>query len=255
MWLYPLTTRADVSTPVPEPRYGDFLRLETLLSLQRESAEVHDAHFFFAVHQAYELLFKIILYELDAAVAAVAGDDIPRALYCLRRVRAVEDVLVVQVATLETISPGSFAVLRGVLASSSGLQSVQFREIEFRSGLKDPTYLDTVRMSGPERGRLERRLAEPSLWDEFQRLCQRRGDPDLVALHRAEIPGDELLRLAEALVDHDEGFGLWRARHVPMVERVIGHRRGTGGSAGVAYLRATTEKRFYPELWELRAQL
>jgi tryptophan 2,3-dioxygenase len=237
----------------PEPRYGDFLRLETLLSLQRQSAEVHDAHFFFTVHQAYELLFKIILYELDAAVTAVAGDDIARAVYCLRRIRAVEDVLVAQVATLETISPGSFAVLRRTLASSSGLQSVQFREIEFRSGLKNPAYLSTVRMSGPERARLERRLAEPSLWDEFQRLRQRQGALDLVTLYRAEIPDDGLIRLAEAMVDHDEGFALWRARHVHMVERIIGRRTGTGGSAGVVYLQSTMDKRFYPELWELRA--
>jgi tryptophan 2,3-dioxygenase len=238
-----------------EPRYGDFLRLDTLLSLQRQSADAHDAHFFFAVHQVYELQFKIILYELDAAVAAVASDDIPRAIYCLRRIRAVEDVLVAQVATLETISPGSFAVLRRTLASSSGLQSVQFREIEFRSGLKDPDYLSTVRMSGPERTRLELRLAEPSLWDEFLRLRQRQGNPDLVTMYRAEIPDDGLIRLAEALVDHDEGFGLWRSRHVQMVERIIGRRPGTGGSAGVAYLRSTIDKRFYPELWELRALL
>jgi tryptophan 2,3-dioxygenase len=243
----------DRRVAAPEPRYGDFLHLETLLSLQRQSAEVHDAHFFFTVHQVYELQFKIILYEQDAAVAAVAGDDIPRAVYCLRRVCAVEDVLVAQVATLETISPGSFAGLRQTLASSSGLQSVQFREIEFRSGLKDPDYLATVRMSGPERARLELRLAEPSLRDEFQRLRQRRGDPDLVKLYRAEIPDDWLIWLAEAMVDHDEGFSLWRARHVHMVERIIGRRPGTGGSAGVAYLRSTVGKRFYPELWELRS--
>jgi tryptophan 2,3-dioxygenase len=238
-----------------EPLYGDFLRLETLLSLQRESADVHDAHFFFAVHQVYELQFKIILYELDAAVAAVTVDDVPRAVYCLRRIRAVEDVLIAQVATLETISPGSFAVLRRTLASSSGLQSAQFREIEFRSGLKDAGYLSSVRVSGAERARLERRLAEPSLWDAFQGLRQRLGNPDLVKLYRADVPDDRLIRLTEAMLDHDEGFGLWRARHVPMVERIIGRRPGTGGSMGVAYLRSTVGKRFYPELWELRSLL
>lgn len=238
-----------------DPTYGEFLRLDTLLSVQRESAEVHDAHFFFTVHQAHELLFKIILYELDAAAGAIAADDVPRALYCLRRVRAVEDVLVAEVATLETISPGSFAVLRRTLAGSSGLQSVQFREIEFRSGLKDPEYLSTVRASAAERARLARRLAEPSLWDEFQELRRRRGGPDLAALYRAEIPDGDLLRLAEALLDHDEGVALWRARHIPMVERVIGQVHGTGGSAGVAYLRGTAAKRFYPELWRVRAGL
>ncbi|MQY04656.1 tryptophan 2,3-dioxygenase family protein [Actinomadura macrotermitis] len=248
-------SRAPAEPASWEPRYGDFLRLDTLLSLQRESAEAHDAHFFFTVHQVYELQFKIVLYELDAAVAAVAADDIPRAVYCLRRVRAVEEILVAQVATLETISPGGFAALRGTLAGSSGLQSVQFREIEFLSGLKDPDYLTTTRMSEPERTRLERRMAEPSLWDEFRRLRTRQGDPDLVELYRAEVPGDGLVRLAEAMIEHDEGFGLWRARHVPMVERLIGRRRGTGGSAGVAYLHATTAKRFYPELWDLRARV
>lgn len=238
-----------------DPLYGDFLRLDTLLSLQRESADLRDAHFFFTVHQVYELEFKIILYELDAAVAAVAGDDIPRAVYCLRRIRAVEDVLIAQVAALETISPGSFTRLRRTLARSSGLQSAQFREIEFRSGLKDAGYLASIRVSGPERARLERRLAEPSLWDEFQGLRQRQGNPDLVELYRAEVPDDRLIRLAEAMVDHDEGFGLWRARHVPMVERIIGRQQGTGGSTGVAYLRSTVGKRFYPELWELRTLL
>lgn len=240
---------------VSDPSYGDFLRLDQLLSLQRQSEEVHDAHFFFTVHQVNELLFKIILYELDAAVSAVANDDIPRAVYCLRRVRAIEDALVELVPTLETISPGSFAVLRRTLAASSGLQSVQFREIEFRSGLKNPEYLSTVRASVAERARLERRLAEPSLFDEFQRLRQRHGNPDLVKLYGAEIPDDGLIRLAEAMVDHDEGFGLWRARHVHMVERIIGRQPGTGGSAGAAYLRSTTDIRFYPELWELRTLL
>jgi tryptophan 2,3-dioxygenase len=249
--------RESLIMPVNEtdPLYGDFLRLETLLSLQRESTDAHDAHFFFAVHQVYELQFKIILYELDTAVAAVAADDVPRAVYCLRRIRAVEDVLVALVATLETISPGSFAVLRRTLASSSGFQSAQFREIEFRSGLKDAGYLSSVRVSGPERARLERRLAEPSLWDEFQGLRQRQGNPDLVKLYRAEIPDGGLIRLAEAMVGHDEGFGLWRARHVPMVERIIGRQPGTGGSAGVAYLRSTLDKRFYPELWDVRTLL
>lgn len=245
----------DLSSGAPEPCYGDFLRLDQLLSLQRQSAEVHDAHFFFTVHQVYELLFKIILYELDAAVVAVAGDNIPRAVYCLRRVRAIEDVLVAHVPTLETISPGSFAMLRRSLAAASGLQSAQFREIEFRSGLKNSDYFATVRMSAAERARLERRMAEPSLWDEFQRLRQRHGDPDLVKLYQAEIPDGDLISLAEAMIDHDEGLGLWRDRHVYMVERIIGRQRGTGGSAGVAYLRSTTNKRFYPELWELRGQL
>lgn len=238
-----------------EPLYGELLRLRTLLSLQRDSPAVHDEHFFFAVHQVHELLFKIILYELDAAVAAVSADDVPKAVYCLRRVRAVEDVLVPLVGSVGTISPGGFAAIRGELASSSGLQSAQFREIEFVSGLKDPGYLDRVRLMPPERDRLRRRLAEPSLWDAFRGLRRRRGDPDLSELYRAVAPGHDLVVLAEAMLDHDEGLDLWRARHVPMVERVIGGRPGTGGSAGVSYLRGTVGRRCYPELWELRGKL
>ncbi|MBO3741330.1 tryptophan 2,3-dioxygenase family protein [Actinoplanes flavus] len=240
---------------VPEPTYGDFLRLDSLLSLPRESPDVHDAHFFFTVHQAFELLFKIILYELDATVAAVAADDIAVAVHCLRRVRSVEDVMVEQVATLETISPGSYALMRRTLGGASGLQSVQFREIECLSGLKRKNLLATLRMSGAERRRLERRLAEPSLWDEFQRLRARRGNPDLVKLYRSKVPVDEVTVLAEAMLDHDEGITMWRARHVLMVERVIGNSAGTGGSSGVSYLRATCERHFFPELWELRAEL
>jgi tryptophan 2,3-dioxygenase len=238
-----------------EPRYGDFLRLDTLLALQCESAEVHDTHFFFTVHQVFELMFKIVLYELDSAVAALGEDQVARAIHFLRRIRAVEDSMVALVPTLETISPGGFAALRSTLAASSGLQSVQFREIEFRSGLKDPAYLRLPNLAGADRLRLRRRLAEPSLWDEFRRLCRRRGDPDLVELYRAEVPDHELVRLAEAMLDHDEGFGLWRSRHVPMVERVIGRRPGTGGTSGAAYLKSTVDKRFYPELWELRTLL
>jgi tryptophan 2,3-dioxygenase len=223
--------------------------------LQCELPDVHDAHFFFAAHQVHELLFKVILYELDAAVAAVADDDVPLAIYCLRRIRVVEDVLVAQVASLETISPGSFAVLRRTLASASGLQSAQFREIEFRSGLKDEGYVSAARSSETERARLARRLSEPSLWDEFQRLRQRRGSPDLAKLYQAAVPVDWLVLLAEAMLDHDEGIRLWRTRHLSMVERIIGYRSGTGGSAGAAYLLSTAQRRFYPDLWKLRTPL
>jgi tryptophan 2,3-dioxygenase len=238
-----------------EPLYGELLRLDLLLGLQRESAAAHDAHFFFSVHQVYELLFKIILYELDGAVAGVAADDLPRAIYCLQRVRAVEDVMVAAVRAVETISPGSFAVLRRSLASSSGLQSAQFREIEFVSGLKDADYLERVTLTEAERARLLRRLGQPSLWDEFCALRRRRGDPDLAALYRAEVPSGDLVRLAEAMLDHDEGLDLWRARHVTMVERVIGTKTGTGGSSGAGYLRSTVGRKCYPELWEIRTRL
>jgi len=235
--------------------YADFLHLDTLLSLQRESQEVLDAHFFFTVHQVFELQFKMLLYELDRAVYAIAADDLGRARYCLRRVRAIEDVTVAQLATLETISPGSFAALRRTLASSSGLQSVQYREIEFVSGRKDPDLLSRAGLTEAERGRLAHRLAAPSLWDEFCALLRRRGDPDLLAEYRTEVPCGELAQLAEALVDHDEGMILWRTRHLAMVERIIGGQAGTGGSTGVGYLRAGADTKFFPSLWQLRGAL
>jgi tryptophan 2,3-dioxygenase len=235
--------------------YGEILQLDVLLALQRESGDVHDEHFFFAIHQVHELLFKIILYELDGAAAAMSDDDVPQALYCLRRVRAVEDVLVNLVGVVATISPGGFTAIRRGLASSSGLQSAQFREIEFVSGLKEPSYLNRVQVTPQERDRLGRRLTEPSLWDAFCALRHRRGNPDLAVMYKDVASDDDLLRLAEALLDHDEGLGLWRARHVPMVERIIGAKPGTGGSAGVSYLKSTVDRRCYPELWELRGLL
>jgi tryptophan 2,3-dioxygenase len=235
--------------------YGEILRLDRLLSLQARLSAVHDELFFIAVHQIYELWFKVVLHELEAARDHLFAGDIPRARYCLRRVRAIERVLVEQVETLETISPGSFLAIRDALGASSGFQSAQFREIEFLSGLKDASYLDRVDLAAGERERLERRLAEPTVWDGFTSLLQRCGVTDLVTLLRRDVDDSPVLAVAESLLEHDEGFSLWRSRHVQMVERLIGHKHGTGGSAGVGYLRATQEKRFFPELWELRTRL
>jgi tryptophan 2,3-dioxygenase len=237
------------------PTYGQLLQLDELLTMQAQLCEVHDELFFIVAHQVYELWFKVILFELESARDRIFADDVPRALYSLRRVRALERVLVEQVDTLETISPGSFLALRTALSASSGFQSAQFREIEFLSGLKDRSYLDRADLLPVERARLERRLREPTLWDAFCALLRRRGEPDLLQLLRRDVSDSDVLVLAEALLDHDEGFGLWRSRHVHMVERMIGHKPGTGGSSGVSYLRSTLAKRFFPRLWELRSAL
>ena len=246
----------DESVAKHSPPYGEVLRLDELLTWQTPfSSNLHDEVFFIAVHQIHELWFRVVLHELEAAREHIDDDAIPRALYSLRRVHAIERVLVEQVDTLETISPGSFRHMRSVLGASSGFQSAQFREIEFLSGLKDPSYLDAVEVTATERRRLERRLDEPTLWDAFMALLDRRGMPDLLTLLRQDAVYNEVHALAEALLDHDEGFCLWRSRHVRMVERMIGYKHGTGGSSGVSYLQATTEKRFYPPLWELRTEL
>jgi len=234
--------------------YGEVLRLDELLTMQEDIAEIPDTRFFITVHQITELWFMVILHELEHARSAIAADDIREACYRLRRIARIEDVLVAQIGAIETLSPAAFAVIRGRLAASSGFQSAQFRELEFISGLKDNRYLELVEVTPAERKRLERRLDEPSLVDVLDDLLARRGDPDLVAVTRGD--GDpELLALIEGLLDHDEGFARWRAVHALMVERLIGYKPGTGGSSGVDYLQSTTAKRFFPQLWQIRSSL
>jgi len=220
---------------------------------------------FITIHQVYELWFQLLLHELtDARDRMLAGEAyLPRVR--LARCLAVEKVLVEQVDVIDTMTPQDFLVFRSKLAPASGFQSAQFREIEFLSGLRDPLYLQRFRGLTPvERDRLTRRLDEPSLWDGFLQLLRHNGfgvdeREDRFAAYKT-IAGDRerhgpLWDLAEALVDHDQAWALWRARHVLMAERQIGTKPGTGGSAGGAYLRSRIELRFYPELWELRTVL
>jgi tryptophan 2,3-dioxygenase len=234
--------------------YGEILRLDELLDMQERVADVHDALFFITIHQIYELWFKVLLHELEGARAAVFGRDVPQARYCLRRVQAIERVMVEQVDALDTISPRNFLDIRDRLRASSGLQSAQFREIEFISGLKDAEWVERAEVTASERERLRRRLEEPSLWDAFVDLMEARGQPDLADLMRRRVESD-LLALVEAMLDHDEWFALWRSRHVLMVERMIGDKTGTGGTSGTGYLKSTLEKRFFKSLWDLRSAL
>ena len=233
--------------------YDSYLRIPELLGLQTGQAQAHDELLFIVAHQVYELWFKVLINELVEVRRCIDADDLHRARHYLRRVRVIEDLLVQQVATLETMAPQDFLLFRSELAPASGFQSVQFREIEFISGLKEPGYLK-LEYDPEDRARLERRLAEPSIQDAYRSLLARRalsvGD-----VYRGRDQHPELLELSEALLDHDEGFSLWRTRHVHMAERQIGNKPGTGGSTGVSYLRSTLEKRFFPELWEIRSQL
>jgi tryptophan 2,3-dioxygenase len=235
--------------------YGSYLKVPELLGLQEGLSDAHDELLFIVVHQAYELWFKVLIDELEAARDRIDADDMPAARHHFRRVASIERLLVQQVDVLETMTPQDFLVFRSNLAPASGFQSVQFRELEFLSGLKDPDYLDRVETTPDERARLERRLAEPSLWDAYVGLVQRKGDPSFVdVLHDRWTHGD-LFDLAEALLDHDEAVAMWRSRHVLMVERMIGSKAGTGGSSGAQYLRGTLTKRFFPELWAARDAL
>lgn len=200
----------------------------------------------------------------------MTSGDVHAARHYLQRIHAIERVLIEQIEVLETMSPQDFLAFRTHLAPASGFQSVQFREIEFLSGSKDEGYIARLDMTDEERTRLEKRMSEPSVWDGFCALLERNG----LAMPPGRDSGDESTRraslltmvrdrdrfadlfyLSESLLTFDELFALWRQRHVLMVERMIGSKTGTGGSTGASYLRTTLDKRFYPELWELRSYL
>jgi tryptophan 2,3-dioxygenase len=234
--------------------YGSYLHIPELMSLQAGLSEAHDELLFIVVHQAYELWFKVLIHELEAVRDAIAADDLHAARHFLARIKVIEELLVEQVAVLETMAPQDFLTFRSELAPASGFQSVQFREIEFLSGLKDRGYIKALAAEPEARLRLQRRLEEPSLLEVFTALLNRRG-LTVSALYRQPSQHRDVLELAEALLDHDEGFRLWRVRHVQMVERQIGDKPGTGGSTGVRYLQSTLDKRFFPELWDIRSQL
>jgi tryptophan 2,3-dioxygenase len=235
--------------------YGSYLEIPKLLALQDGLSDEHDELLFIVAHQVYELWFKVVLFELEAARDRIDSDDIFFARHYLERVHVIEKLLVEQIEVLETMSPQDFLAFRSQLAPASGFQSVQFREIEFLSGLKEPTYLARLEATAAETARLRRRLDEPSLDDAFHRLLERRGSPSLLEVFRDRERHSDLFDLCEALLDHDEAFAHWRARHVLMVERQIGGKTGTGGSSGAEYLRTTLGKRFYPELWDVRSEL
>lgn len=247
--------------------YGDYLKVPELLSLQRLRSDppVHDEHLFIVVHQAYELWFKQLLFELESIRDRLFANDPERARHYLTRVHAIERVLIEHIEVLQTMTPQDFLEFRTLLAPASGFQSAQFREVEFVSGLKDRRYLDDLAASSEERARLERRLTEPTLWDGFCAMLEANGLPmpggdddahrDSLRRMAREPTHAALFAVSEGLLDHDEAFAIWRNNHVLMVEREIGSKRGTGGSSGVSYLRTTLGKRFFPELWDLRSYL
>jgi tryptophan 2,3-dioxygenase len=238
-----------------ELSYGSYLKVPELLSLQQRQSKEHDELLFIVAHQVYELWFKVVLFELEAARDEIAADNVFFARHHLHRVNVIEKLLVEQIDVLETMSPQDFLAFRSKLAPASGFQSVQFREIEFLSGLKEPKYVARLEATPDEMARLRRRVEEPTVADAFHELVKRRGSPSLLEIFRDREHHGDLFDLCEAMLDHDEAFAHWRARHVLMVERQIGGKTGTGGSTGAEYLRGTLGKRFYPELWEVRSQL
>jgi len=260
----------------PPLSYNKYLRVPDLINLQDCLSEPthHDELLFITVHQAYELWFKQILHELDAASVLLAEDRLVAATRAIRRVVEIEKLLVNQIHILESMTPISFLAFRDELNPASGFQSMQFREIEFSSGLKDKQILQEFADDSFAHERLKLRAAQPSLADAFFATLERRGlnapadtkEDDtrqnygsrtravLEILTHFESRHEEF-QLSEALLEHDEYFALWRSHHIKMVERMVGAKRGTGGSEGIGYLKTTLDKKFFPELWEARTYL
>ncbi len=256
--------------------YSQYLKLDELLSLQRplSAGAEHDETLFIIIHQVYELWFKELVHELDYLRQLLARRDAPRALHTLKRILTVLKVVVAQIDVLETMTPLEFLSFRDRLQSGSGFQSYQFRELEFVLGVKDARALERYPAGSPERKRLESRYAEPSLWDalldylvkegyrvpedQLRRDVTRRVEPNqeiqrlLIDVYRAN---PMVSQLCERLVDVDEGVQEWRYRHVKMVQRTIGTKRGTGGSSGAEYLMTTLNAPVFPDLWAIRTQL
>jgi tryptophan 2,3-dioxygenase len=259
-----------------ELTYSTYLKLDELLALQqpRAARPEHDELLFIVIHQVYELWFKEVLFELEKVKADFSADRLFDALATLKRVRTIFKTLVGQLDILETMTPLSFAGFRDRLDTASGFQSVQFRELEFVLGQKRAETLAHHPPGSPERQRLERRLAERSLVDHFYDLLEHRGvaipaelrakDPreptrphpevqqGLLRLYR-ERP--EAAILLELLTDVDEGLQEWRYRHVKIVERTIGNKRGTGGSLGVEFLKRSLFLPVFPDLWAIRHEM
>ena len=246
--------------------YNSYLRVDDLLAMQRLQSQPphHDEMLFIIIHQVYELWFKLMLHELEAVMRYLDEDDSLRATRGLRRVHAIQHVLEQQVDVLETMTPHEFNAFRTLLNPASGFQSIQFRELEFLCGGGETKYLEHLEQDDLERRRLQRRLSEPNLYYALKRFLTRRGhhmathDEIVESFRTIYDDADrnvELYVLLEAFIEFDERFLLWRGRHIRMVERMIGHKPGTGGSMGVRYLETTLQRKFFPELWEVRTVL
>jgi tryptophan 2,3-dioxygenase len=257
--------------------YGGYLGLERLLGAQQPRSSHHDEMLFIIQHQTSELWMKLMIHELAAAIAHVKADRLAPCFKILARVKQIQRQLFEQWAVLETLTPSEYAMFRNVLGPASGLQSHQFRAIEFLLGNKIANRIDVHRYDSKVSTFLENLLRSPSLYDEFLRYLARKGMP--VPAERVERdwsqpyerhPGVTAVfktvyestqqywaeyDMCEKLVDVEENFLLWRFRHVKTVERIIGFKRGTGGTAGVSFLRKTLETSLFPELIDVRTEL
>ncbi len=260
----------------PAVTYATYLKIDELLALQqpRSHGPEHDELLFIVIHQVYELWFKELLHELDRVCQWLENDEPHRAQHTLKRILSILKVTVAQLDVLETMTPLEFLAFRERLEAASGFQSDQFRQIEFLLGVKSQGAIRRFPDGTRARMALERRYREPTLWDAFLHYLAREGyavmpshlDRDVSAPIEPSAEVQQILlvvyrndpknaELCERLVDLDEGVQEWRYRHVKMVERTIGTRRGTGGSAGTAYLQETVGRPLFPDLWQIRSQL
>ena len=260
-----------------EMSYCDYLQLDTLLGAQKPLSPAHDELLFIVQHQTSELWMKLMLHELRAAIASVASDELQPAFKMLARVSRILEQLVHAWDVLATMPPTVYSAVRPYLASSSGFQSWQYRCIEFALGNKNPAMLKPHAHAPQRAAEVEAAYHAPSLYDEALRLLARRGLPipahclarDWTVPHTADPAVEQawlsvyrdpaahwdLYQLAEELTDLEDAFRLWRFRHVTTVERVIGFKRGTGGTGGVSYLRKMLDVVLFPEIWSLRTSL
>lgn len=261
---------AEISEPVGD--YTDYLHLREVLGAQHPLSDEPDEMMFIVIHQATELWLKLVVYEVRQAMEHIASDDLGPAFKALARVARIQHVLIESWQVLATMTPADYLTFRSLFGAASGLQSVQYREIEFLLGRRDARYLrghDPV-----SRGQLEEVLAAPSLYDEALLLLRRRGllgsvdrewasehqpSEDVVEgwliVYREPEEHWDLYELAEKLVDLEHAFSRWRYEHYQTVHRIIGNKQGSGGTSGLGYLKKALDFTFFPELWEVRTLL
>jgi tryptophan 2,3-dioxygenase len=256
--------------------YSRYLKLDQILAAQAPRSEPveHDEMLFIVIHQVYELWFKLVLHEIDRCKQEFSAGDLFGAIARFKRLRTILKTLVGQLDILETMTPMSFLAFRDRLESSSGFQSAQFRAVEFALGMKREAMVAHYAAEGELHAEVVKRLEERSLVDHFYDFLEQRGvaiPPVLrtkprsapteaneevqAALVRLFKEHPDVAILLELMTDFDEGLQEWRYRHVKMVERTIGNKKGTGGSTGAEYLRATLFRPIFPDLWAIRQQL
>ncbi|WP_312131149.1 tryptophan 2,3-dioxygenase [Diaphorobacter nitroreducens] len=257
--------------------YGDYLQLDSVLGAQKPLSPAHDEMLFIVQHQTSELWMKLMLHELHAAIAHIARDELPPAFKMLARVSKILEQLVHAWDVLATMTPPEYTAMRPYLGQSSGFQSYQYRCIEFAMGNKNPAMLQPHAHHPDRLAQVQAAYEAPSLYDEALRLLARRGLPvpashterdwrqpyeateaveqAWLTVYRDPQRYWDLYQLGEELTDLEDAFRLWRFRHVTTVERVIGFKRGTGGTGGVSYLRKMLDVVLFPEIWRLRTAL